>query len=835
MPLNTFANRTSSLPLSELDANFTFVSDSTNLSFLQSGTGAVSRSVQAKERDIVSVFDFMSAAQVSAIQAGTSTNDTALIQLAADRGGKIIVPAGTYQLGTVICSVPCEWVLDVNAVFMQCVAPTAAASRQNLLRFVAGSDGSSVTGGTFDGRRDLWEASYVGYGRTANYVTWEGIYTTYANRVTIKNVHFKRFVTMAMRHAGGDDFTFKDCTISDCGEGFLTSYAARVCVSNIKLDDITNDTTPIFQHGIEIRFLTESTISDVVMTNYAGTSSGLEPVPIGFAPNSCNGCSFSGIHLKTYSGNAVHIGMIWNSMVDCAASNITIKEYESGVNFQSASTGSFTNFIIDANYKNVAGYAREGMWVTNGGVLPVVASGLAGETAANTSSVGLSISNGSCVRNGVGVRCDGSNLDFQAVSCIGNTSDGWQIVDNSAVTNSFGGAVERDNYSVTLVECNARANGGAGLVMLAGDRVRISGGDYLNNGQTAAASYRGGIVINASASEVTNLTIDGATDASDTQNWSQAVGVSYKPAVTDANDRAVVTLLYSQKVDVGQRITLVNAIGGPANTTAWVRDIAEDDVTLQFAAATTLVANSNTIALGTGTAVGTALTIPAGALLTALKMKTWIKHPTLTEYRQIVYVTSNTAAVLDSAFTSDFAAAAVVGILGTVSGITCQQQGFSMDADIVGPIYLGSGCSATGNVTDYSLNYSCWDKFTSGSLFRFDGSTALDTATENTDILTGIPLGYIVRYAKVTVTTNITGLTGASLRMDVMEGSSILVNSIPVWSAALTAGAFSSGGGTHGRAFYTNTGGLRLTFSGGADNIPSAGAVSYQAWLEKVF
>lgn len=58
MPLNTFANRTSSLPLSELDANFTFVSDSTNLSFLQSGTGAVSRTVQAKERDIVSVKDF---------------------------------------------------------------------------------------------------------------------------------------------------------------------------------------------------------------------------------------------------------------------------------------------------------------------------------------------------------------------------------------------------------------------------------------------------------------------------------------------------------------------------------------------------------------------------------------------------------------------------------------------------------------------------------------------------------------------------------------------------------------------------------------------------------
>jgi len=93
VPLNTFANRTSSLPLSELDANFTFVSDSTNLSFLQSGTGAVSRTVQAKERDIVSVKDF------GAVGDGT-TDDTAAIQAAitANYNKCIYFPAGTYKV-----------------------------------------------------------------------------------------------------------------------------------------------------------------------------------------------------------------------------------------------------------------------------------------------------------------------------------------------------------------------------------------------------------------------------------------------------------------------------------------------------------------------------------------------------------------------------------------------------------------------------------------------------------------------------------------------------------------------------------------------------------------
>ena len=98
MPLNTFANRTSSLPLSELDANFTFVSDSTNLSFLQSGTGAVSRSVQAKERDIVSVKDF------GAVGDGV-TDDTTAINAALAANKYVSIPVGTYIVsGNIACT-----------------------------------------------------------------------------------------------------------------------------------------------------------------------------------------------------------------------------------------------------------------------------------------------------------------------------------------------------------------------------------------------------------------------------------------------------------------------------------------------------------------------------------------------------------------------------------------------------------------------------------------------------------------------------------------------------------------------------------------------------------
>lgn len=61
--------------------------------FLQSGAGAVSRTFQDKDRDIVSVKDF------GAVGDGI-TNDAAAVQAAIDTGKSVYFPEGTYFLGT---------------------------------------------------------------------------------------------------------------------------------------------------------------------------------------------------------------------------------------------------------------------------------------------------------------------------------------------------------------------------------------------------------------------------------------------------------------------------------------------------------------------------------------------------------------------------------------------------------------------------------------------------------------------------------------------------------------------------------------------------------------
>jgi hypothetical protein len=71
--------------------------------YLPSGTGAVATNVQSKLREFVSVFDFMTAAQIVDVKSGAALLDvTAAIQAAIDSlgtaGGGVYCPAGRYKI-----------------------------------------------------------------------------------------------------------------------------------------------------------------------------------------------------------------------------------------------------------------------------------------------------------------------------------------------------------------------------------------------------------------------------------------------------------------------------------------------------------------------------------------------------------------------------------------------------------------------------------------------------------------------------------------------------------------------------------------------------------------
>ena len=86
----TFATSTTPIPLSNLDANFAAVGDSTNIIYTPPFTGGVAETVSAKLSQTVSVKDF------GAVGDGI-IDDTTAIQNALDSGKNIYFPAGTYM------------------------------------------------------------------------------------------------------------------------------------------------------------------------------------------------------------------------------------------------------------------------------------------------------------------------------------------------------------------------------------------------------------------------------------------------------------------------------------------------------------------------------------------------------------------------------------------------------------------------------------------------------------------------------------------------------------------------------------------------------------------
>lgn len=82
----------------------TALPDSDQITFVQAGAGATTRTVQGKLREHVSAFDFMSTAEIAVVQAGTESLAVhAALQAAIDAidaagGGALFLPAGVYRL-----------------------------------------------------------------------------------------------------------------------------------------------------------------------------------------------------------------------------------------------------------------------------------------------------------------------------------------------------------------------------------------------------------------------------------------------------------------------------------------------------------------------------------------------------------------------------------------------------------------------------------------------------------------------------------------------------------------------------------------------------------------
>ena len=248
-------------------------SGSSLVGFLQSGTGAVATTVQAKLRESVSVKDF------GAVGNGT-TNDTAAIQLALDSGAKrVYAPAATYKiLGTL--TIPTGVCLDGDGpeqtIFDGSSTTFAALTSGQHIRTTAGSYTAlpALSGNVVKGATTLTFASapslqtndvFLIYNPTDySYSGWRTEYRAgeYLRVASVSGSVVTLQGTLADSYTAASVSMYRYDTMTTCK------------LSNFKLIGLNDLSNSVF--GLNLISCVDSVVENVKVTNCSYTSIGVQ-------------------------------------------------------------------------------------------------------------------------------------------------------------------------------------------------------------------------------------------------------------------------------------------------------------------------------------------------------------------------------------------------------------------------------------------------------------------------------------------------------------------------------------------------------------------------------
>lgn len=750
--------------------------------------------------------------QFGAIGNGVA-NDTAALNAATANGGTVYVPAGTYLCDGWVISKKTHLIFEAGAVLKQRVAPSLSGGIGSLLRFTTGSDGSTIENARLDGNRGALGATYVPG------TFWIGLRIEYVDNVTVIGGEFYNHIGHALYVTGLTDnspakgILVRDVYVHDCAQVICVVACRDSRIENIRAKDISNAGYLVYQHAYEFRLISRFDVDGLYLDGFTPDINGQDNLSLGLdCSRADNDCSFSNIHFTGYQGTGhLGLGAAFTGAKNLHLKDFIITNFHAGLQLATVQESTASGITIDNAYKssNTYGLSIEGAGYVAGLVIP--------DAHYNAQTSNVVISDSVVKRSDVGVTSTARDIEFRNVTSIGNNQYGFLIKSNADNAPSFPGQTAPRADNVALVGCHASGNGYSGLYAAANTDVTVIGGNYLNNGQNAAAPDRDGIHSEGTTNDIAVLSSPGVYDD---QTWTKTAGGSILPG-TYAGPVSML-MLDTSGMFVGQKVTISN-IGGPGvHATVKITDIIGDAVVFDY---TGTVSDSGNLVALTGTVASTASTITG----TGTTFTTQILGPSYVKvggaYPIVRKVLSDTSASITGG--SVVAAGATASrVAFTVTAIRSQQTGVLL-ASTFASAYIDRIVARSNVAKSMDFLYASASAVLPGSILTLSANAVSIAGSSSPALIYNIPPGFRVIGTKVQVTTAISG--GGATNYDLKLYDNGVLKETYATGQSLAVGTSQSYAA--GTQINPGSGTLFMFVNGGT---PTAGVVNAEVAIERV-
>lgn len=568
-----------------------------------------------------------------------SFNDTTVIQAALDSNVKEIIFSRTYLVGALTLAA------KKKLVFVGGAKLKGRSLVTYVLSINAGAEYSTIYNLNIDGNRSA--LTYAGNKSGGLIVSCQNV--SFAGNTISDNC-----LGIAV-NVSSSNCTFDNVSTTNSAWGFYAVNADYLKTKDVSVLSLNANISNNYPHGFDLKTSSNCNIGIITVKDATGDTSGSDPFLSAVTIDSVANAKVAGFEVSNMASSTLKpLALSIIGADKCTFGAVNVSGYGGGRHVEIIG---FERSTIDLGTISGGFEARGGGASGSSSGIIVSNSGTYSDGVGRANSA----ANTSIIRGGYitgmlncGVLCIGSNIVFEKTKCHGNLI-GWAINaeslhDNQTSSGAFPtGSFINTVSNVLLDNCEAQYNDQNGVFVGTTKRLKIIGGVFENNNQSAGA-FAGVQLDGASTRVVSSPFVSGAS-VGDRQSTAYPLtggalkSASLNPTQTlSTSSSFAVSMLNADEIGVNQRLSLIGV--GTAGVDVAVKVLSKtlDEITVIPTSYNGAVVMAGEVLTGSISATAGSKTITGTGTLfiSQLPQRMWVKLNATSEYVRVVKVLSDT-------------------------------------------------------------------------------------------------------------------------------------------------------------------------------------------------